>query len=87
MFDIELNLLVRRREMDKLEIINEELEKSKKNYDVSKKNHQETINSLSKINSEEINLTNELAPLKEKSIADAAKFQRLTIEMEGLEKE
>ena len=71
----------------KLEIINEELEKSKKNYDVSKKNHQETINSLSKINSEEINLTNELAPLKEKSIADAAKFQRLTIEMEGLDKE
>ena len=71
----------------KLEIINEELEKSRKNYDVSKKNHQETINSLSKINSEEINLTNELAPLKEKSIADAAKFQRLAIEMEGLDKE
>jgi chromosome segregation protein len=71
----------------KLELINEELDDSNKKYNDAKKNHQDTINSLSRINSEEIQLVDELKPLKEKSASDAAKFQRLIIEMEGLDKE
>jgi chromosome segregation protein len=71
----------------KLELINEELDDSNKKYNDAKKNHQDTINSLSRINTEEIQLVDELKPLKEKSASDAAKFQRLIIEMEGLDKE
>lgn len=71
----------------KLELISEELEDSNKKFNEAKQNHQETINSLSKINTEEIKLVDELTPLKEKSSSDAAKFQRLIIEMEGLDKE
>ena len=71
----------------KLELINEELEDSSKKYNEAKKNHQDTINSLSRINTEEIQLVAELEPLKEKSASDVAKFQRLIIEMEGLDKE
>ena len=71
----------------KLELINEELDDSNKKYNDAKKNHQDTINSLSRINTEEIQLVDELKPFKEKSASDAAKFQRLIIEMEGLDKE
>ena len=71
----------------KLELISEELEDSNKKFNEAKQNHQETINSLSRINTEEIKLVDELTPLKEKSSSDAAKFQRLIIEMEGLDKE
>ena len=71
----------------KLELINEELDDSNKKYNEAKKNHQDTINSLSRINKEEIQLVDKLAPLKEESVSDAAKFQRLIIEMEGLDNE
>ena len=71
----------------KLELINEELDDSNKKYNEAKKNHQDTINSLSRINTEEIQLVDKLAPLKEESASDAAKFQRLIIEMEGLDNE
>jgi len=71
----------------KLELINEELNDTNKRYNEAKKNHQDTINSLSRINKEEIQLVDKLAPLKEESVSDTAKFQRLTIEMEGLNNE
>ena len=71
----------------KLELINEELDDSNKKYNEAKKNHQDTINSLSRINTEEIQLVDKLSPLKEESASDAAKFQRLIIEMEGLDNE
>ena len=71
----------------KLELINEELDDSNKKYNEAKKNHQDTINSLSRINTEEIQLVDKLAPLKEESASDAAKFQRFIIEMEGLDNE
>jgi len=71
----------------KLELINEELDDSNKKYNEAKKNHQDTINSLSRINTEEIQLLDKLAPLKEESASDVAKFQRLIIEMEGLDNE
>ena len=71
----------------KYETINEQLDKSKKQFNDAIRKHQEAVKEVASLNSNEISLQSELAPLREKVTVDSAKLQRLLIEMEGLDKE
>jgi chromosome segregation protein len=71
----------------KYQIIDKELEDSKKAYSEAVINHQKAVRDLSSISSEEIASQAGLKPLQEKAVANSAKLQRLVIEMEGLDKE
>ena len=67
--------------------INEQLDESKKQFNNAIRKHQEAVKEVASLNSNEISLQSELAPLREKVTVDSAKLQRLLIEMEGLDKE
>ena len=71
----------------KYETINEQLDESKKQFNDAIRKHQEAVKEVASLNSNEISLQSELAPLREKVTVDSAKLQRLLIEMEGLDKE
>ena len=71
----------------KYETINEQLDESKKQFNNAIRKHQEAVKEVASLNSNEISLQSELAPLREKVTVDSAKLQRLLIEMEGLDKE
>ena len=71
----------------KYETISEQLDESKKQFNDAIRKHQEAIKEVASLNSNEISLQSELAPLREKVTVDSAKLQRLLIEMEGLDKE
>ena len=71
----------------KYETVNEQLDESKKQFNNAIRKHQEAVKEVASLNSNEISLQSELAPLREKVTVDSAKLQRLLIEMEGLDKE
>ena len=71
----------------KYETISEQLDESKKQFNDAIRKHQEAVKEVASLNSNEISLQSELAPLREKVTVDSAKLQRLLIEMEGLDKE
>ena len=71
----------------KYETINKQLDESKKQFNDATRKHQEAVKEVASLNSNEISLQSELAPLRERVTVDSAKLQRLVIEMEGLDKE
>ena len=71
----------------KYETINKQLDESKKQFSDATRKHQEAVKEVASLNSNEISLQSELAPLRERVTVDSAKLQRLVIEMEGLDKE